>query len=99
MQVREFRPMTSGALVGFCTVELPSGMVVHDCTVFDKDGRRWVNPPGRPQLDKSKQVVVKDGRVQYSPALSFASKDRYSAFSDAVIAELDALGHFDREVA
>jgi hypothetical protein len=93
MQVREWRPMQKGSLLGFATVEMPSGMIVHDITVHESNGRRWANPPGKPQLDRDKHPIFKDGKLQYAKVIGFESDDRRHKWSDAIIAELSALGH------
>ena len=38
MVVSEWRPFPKGALLGFFSVELPSGMVLRDCSLMEKDG-------------------------------------------------------------
>ena len=98
MTVSDFKPIASGAMRGFCDVTMPSGMVLHRCSVFSKDGRAWVSPP-------SKQVIGRDGTVQrdangktrYEPVASFtdrATQDRWStAVVDALLAVIpEALG-------
>jgi hypothetical protein len=89
MQVREFRAMDRGALQGFATVVLPSGMIVHDISIFYKDARWWASPPGKPQIGRD-GCVAKDGagRTQYSQIISFTSRAIADAFSDIVIAAL-----------
>jgi hypothetical protein len=97
MTVQNFKPVSAGALIGFVDVILPSGMVLHHCSVFRKDGRSWASPP-------SKQVIGRDGTVQrtadgktrYEPTVSFidrATQERWSAGAiEALrIAQPDAL--------
>jgi hypothetical protein len=84
--VSEFKPIAAGALRGFCDVHLPSGMVLHRCGIFTKDGKAWASPP-------SKQVIGRDGTVQktadgktrYEPTVSFADRATQERWSAQVI--------------
>jgi hypothetical protein len=40
-----WRLRESGALRGFFSLVLPSGMIVHDCQLFEKGDRRWIGLP------------------------------------------------------
>jgi len=85
--------MNKGTLLGFATVEMPSGLVMYDVGVHRSGSNAWASPPGKPQLDRDKQPIVKDGKLQYAKVVGFTSKDRRDRWSDAIIAELQALGH------
>jgi hypothetical protein len=86
-----FQSIRAGALVGFADVHLPSGMVLHRCSIFARDDKAWASPP-------SKQVVGRDGCVQrtgdgkarYEPTVSFKDRWRQQTWSDAVIEALRA---------
>ena len=85
-KVADFKPIRAGALIGFCDVHLPSGMVLHRCSIFAKDDKAWAAPP-------AKQVVGKDGTVQkttagkarYEATVSFADRATQERWSNAVI--------------
>ena len=89
MTVENFKAISAGAMRGFCDVTLPSGMVLHRCSVFSKDGKAWVSPP-------SKQVIGRDGTVQkttegkvrYEPVVSFIDRTTGELWSAAVIEAL-----------
>jgi DNA-binding cell septation regulator SpoVG len=87
-EISNWKPIVKGALRGFFSVALPSGMVLHDCTAYEKDGKRWVNGP-------SKSFTAKDGKVTYKPLVDFADKATRDKFSASVLAALDA--HVPRE--
>ncbi len=91
IQIRDWRPMRKGALLGFAKVELPSGMILADCTVMLGDRGAWVSPPSKPMLDRG-GVAMKDsnGRVRYTPLVEFTSKEIRQRFSDAVVDGLRA---------
>jgi hypothetical protein len=84
----------SGALVGFVTVEMPSGMTLHECPVFERDGAPWCAPPSRARIAAG-GTVVKDaaGKVQYDRIVSFIDRERSDTWSVAVIKALQAAGH------
>jgi hypothetical protein len=95
--VANFKPTAAGALRGFVHVTLPSGMVLHRCSIFAKDGKAWASPP-------SKQVIGRDGTVQktadgktrYEPVVSFTDRATGERWSAAVVkairaADLEAL--------
>jgi len=60
MRASGWRPHLSGSLRGFFTLELPSGLIINDLTLHEKDGKRWVGLPGKPQIE--------DGRHRVDPA-------------------------------
>ncbi|NBB69095.1 MAG: hypothetical protein GVY33_02040 [Alphaproteobacteria bacterium] len=93
MNITEWRPINKGTLLGFATVEMPSGMVIHDVGINRNGDGTWASPPGKPQLDRDKQLIFKNGKLQYAKVVGFTSKDRRDRWSDAIIAELTALGH------
>ena len=87
--VSDFKPISAGAMKGFCDVHLPSGMTLHRCSIFAKDGKAWASPP-------SKQVIGRDGMVQktaegktrYEPTVSFADRATQDRWSSSVIEAL-----------
>jgi hypothetical protein len=87
--VSNFKPISAGSLRGFVDVTLPSGMVLHRCSVFAKGDRVWVGPP-------SKQVIARDGSVQktadgktrYEPTVSFVDRATQERWSAAVISAM-----------
>jgi hypothetical protein len=89
MTVEDFKPINAGAMRGFVDVHLPSGMVLHRCSIFAKDDKAWASPP-------SKQVIGRDGVVQktaegktrYEPTVSFADRATQERWSAAVIEAL-----------
>ena len=91
IQIRDWRPMRRGNLLGFAKVELPSGMVLVDCTVMQGDRGAWVSPPSKPMIDRD-GVAIKDGsgKVRYTPLVEFTSKEVRERFSNGVIDALRA---------
>ncbi len=85
-EILNFRAIEKGSLRGFFSVQLPSGMVLHDCTLHIKDGARWVGLP-------SKRFQKKDGTVAYEPLIQFTSRKIADRFRDLVVAALDREGY------
>ena len=52
-----FKRLERGSLLGFADLQMDSGLVLLGCTFHHSNGKRWVNPPGRPQLDADKKPV------------------------------------------
>jgi hypothetical protein len=87
--VTEFKPINAGAMRGFVDAHLPSGMILHRCSVFAKGDKVWAAPP-------SKQVIGRDGTVQrtadgkarYEATVSFTDRATQEKWSAAVIEAL-----------
>jgi DNA-binding cell septation regulator SpoVG len=86
----KFRPLEKGALRGFADLKLDSGLVLHDCMLIESGDRRWVNLPSKQMLDKDRQLVMKDGKVVYTPIVSIADKTRRELFSNTALNAIDA---------
>jgi len=88
-KVLEFTLVRKNALRGFAKLELPSGMILHDVALLETHGRFWATPPSKPSLNRG-GVHMRDaaGKGQYTPVISFNTKDRRDAFSAMVIAAL-----------
>jgi DNA-binding cell septation regulator SpoVG len=91
MQIRDWRPMRKGNLLGFAKVELPSGMILNDVTILAGDRGAWASPPSKPMIDRD-GLAIKDanGKLKYSPLVEFASKEVRDRFSATVIDALRA---------
>jgi N6-adenosine-specific RNA methylase IME4 len=87
--IEDFAPVIRTTLRGFCRVRTPSGMVLHDVAVHQKDGAAWVSPASKPMIDRD-GAVMRDaaGKIQYAPFVSFASREIRGRWSAAVIAAL-----------
>lgn len=82
LAVSNFKPFAKGSLVGFFDVELPSGLILRECSLYSKDGKRWINPPSR-------KFTGKDGETKYQRMVDFASGKAANQFRDAVVAAID----------
>jgi hypothetical protein len=98
-QLLSFTPHASGSLIGFCDVELPSGLRLLGCTVHVQatqqgSPRCWINPPAKPQIDKDGMAARSmDGkRIEYTAVIGFRDASVRRRWSDAILACLVEVG-------
>jgi hypothetical protein len=91
VRILDWTPRQSGALRGFLDAEFPSGLVFHECGVFELNGKWWASPASKPQVGRD-GVVLKEanGKAKYAPVVTFADKSRRDLWSNTVIAALRA---------
>ena len=98
--ISDWKPRHSGTLRGFCTVHLPSGLTLHELSVHTRDGSWWIMPPSKPMLSKDGTALRDaEGKIRYSPIVSFASRQARERFNTGVLNALH-LAHpeiFDAE--
>jgi hypothetical protein len=101
VRIAEWRPLHRNTLRGFAIVELPSGMIIRDVSVHEKNGKRWVAPPGKPMIDgNGRHLENSVGQKQYSPIISFRDKATSARFSEVVLDAIRQAGHqLDEEPA
>ena len=80
--VAGWKPLIKNTLRGFLSVNLPSGMVIHNVTVHEKGEARWVGLPAR-------EWTNDQGVKQYSNLIEFRDRATANKFRDAVLAALD----------
>jgi hypothetical protein len=88
--VEAFKPMRANTLFGFVTITIPEmHLRIADLTAHEKNGKRWVGLPGKPQIGRDGTVRRDErGKVAYSPLMEFTSRETRDAFSARVIAAL-----------
>jgi DNA-binding cell septation regulator SpoVG len=84
VKITNFKPYQRGSLSAFFSVMLPSGLVAHECKLFEKEGRRWIGLPSRP-------FTGKDGNTGYAPILEFVSRDTAERFRESVLRAIDGM--------
>ena len=84
--IEEFPSVTRNSLRGFARVRLPSGLILHDTAIHERDGKACASPASKPMLSRD-GTVVRDaaGKTQYVPIISFAPREIRDRFSSAVI--------------
>lgn len=88
--VESFTPMAKNSLIGFATVRAPSGLVFHDVGVHRKNDSARASLASKPMINRN-GFVMKDGegRVRYTPVVSFSDKMVRTRWSNAVVAALE----------
>jgi hypothetical protein len=86
MKISDAKTVVSGALRGFCTVTMPSGMVLHQVGIFAKDGQVWAGPPSKQRIGRDGVAMKNNGKAVYEPVVGFVDKVTQQRWSDAVIA-------------
>jgi len=58
IKVSNFKAFNKNTLRGFFDLELPFGMILRDCMLCEKDGKRWIGWPAKPyeKQDGSKSL-------------------------------------------
>jgi hypothetical protein len=89
----KWEPLASRSLFGRCTVSF-GGLIVHDIPVFrdPNTDALSVGTPSTPQLDATGHVRVREGKRQYTPILSFETKEARERWSRIVLAALADAG-------
>lgn len=88
--VEEFTPLRSNTLFGFVTISVPEmHLRICDITAHEKNGKRWVGLPAKPQVERSGSVRKNEhGKTLYVSLLEFTDRETRDAFSARVIASL-----------
>ena len=90
----EWRTLVKNSLQGFVVLTLsPSGLVLRDCALHERDGKRWISLPSRPQLD-SEGRHRKDpatGKALWLPVVEIKGKAERERFQAAALAAVDKL--------
>jgi hypothetical protein len=83
-KVREWRECKKGqSLQGFFTLELPSGLVLHDMTFHVReDGSRWVGLPAR-------SFTKSDGATGWFRLVDFTDRSAAARFQELAKAALE----------
>ena len=86
MKCVSFKRLERGSLLGFADLAMDSGIVLLGCTLHASNGKRWCNPPGRPQLDADRKLMLGDnGKLLYATIVEFVdAKTRYRWSDEAV---------------
>ena len=90
--IQNYRAFISNTLKGFADVRV-GPFTLHDVTIHEAGGRRWVGLPAKPQISRDGTVLrtPKTGRTAYSTVVSIDDPDARERFRQAVLDALDAL--------
>jgi hypothetical protein len=85
MRLIAFKPLMRSSLRGFCTVELPCGLVIEDVPVNLNHGKPWAALPSKPVLDRDGRHVESGGKKRYASLLDWNSRELGERWSQAVV--------------
>ena len=85
MLISEWKTFEKNTLRGFFTVTLPSGLVIHKCSLHEKNGSRWIGLP-------AEKYTKRDGTTSYIHIVEFSSRTAADNFRDQVIRALESQG-------
>jgi DNA-binding cell septation regulator SpoVG len=91
-RLKKWIPHRSGAMLGFCAVELASGMVINNLRLMTGKSGPWVAMPAQKQLDRDGQPRADvNGKPIYSQLIEFRDRATADRFSAMVISLLEAV--------
>jgi DNA-binding cell septation regulator SpoVG len=91
VEIKQFKSVLKGAVLGVVDVQLDSGMVLHGCMIFAKEDRVWANAPSERVMDRAGQPMTSlVGKPVYRDIVSFKDRKTQQRWSDGVIAALRA---------
>ena len=80
-----WKPFAKKTLKGYFNITLPNeGLIIHGCSVHEKDDSRWVGVPSR-------QYTTPTGETTWKPMVDFPSKEARYDFQAAALEALDKL--------
>ncbi len=80
--VRNWKPFHKNTLVGFFSATMPDGVIIHNLTLHEKNGSRWIGMPAREWTNDA-------GEKQFARLVEFTSREIADTFRDAVLEALD----------
>jgi hypothetical protein len=87
MLLLDVRPMTKGALRGFCRVQLPSGLVIQEVAVFVGRKRAWANLRAKAWIGQDNRHKTDiNGKPAHLPVREWGDRALADRFSERAIA-------------
>jgi hypothetical protein len=81
-----WRPHQKNTLQGFLDLELPSGLVLRECSYHARDGKAWIGLPSKPQIGRDgKHRADENGKLLYAAIIDFATKEARERFHAAAL--------------
>jgi len=90
----DWKPRLANTLQGFLTLTLsPPGIVLKECGLHERDGKRWIGLPARAHIDSEgrQRTDPVTGKKLYLPVVELAGKDERVRFQREALAAVDRL--------
>lgn len=85
--IANFKAITGKpSLRALFTIELPSGMAIHNCALLERNGARWIAMPAEKYTNHA------DGKTSFKPLVEFVSRQVADNFRRQVMQALEAAG-------
>jgi DNA-binding cell septation regulator SpoVG len=85
IRISNWKAFSQNTLRGFFSVTLPSGLIIHNCSLHEKNDSRWIGLPAQ-------SYRKKDGSVGYVRLIEFTSSELADNFRRQVLDALTAAG-------
>jgi DNA-binding cell septation regulator SpoVG len=86
-KLRKWTGHRSGTLLGFCSVELASGMVINDLRLLTGKNGPWVAMPSQKQLDRDGNPRLDaNGKPIFNQIVEFRDRATADKFNELVLA-------------
>jgi hypothetical protein len=85
MTILGWKKVDKNTLRGFFSVALPSGMIIHKCSLHEKKGQRWIGLP-------AEKYTKQGGTTAYATLVEFTSRQIADNFRKQVLLALEAEG-------
>jgi len=81
---RDWRAINRKTVIGSFTLELPSGLIIRDILLHEREGERWIQLP-------SKEWLAASGETRYSQLLEFRDDETKVSFRDLALTAVNKL--------
>lgn len=97
-EITEWRPLASNTMRGLFSVLLPSGLLLHGCSLHVGDRGPWVSLPSKVRVSHG-EVSTYLGKPVYDKVVEIPDRERRDAFQASVLAALAAHPEASRVLA
>jgi hypothetical protein len=82
ISVSDWKAYQKNTLLGFLPLTLPSRLLLHNCSLHQENGARWIGLPSR-------QYTKGDGSTSFMPLIDFTTKEARQRFQTAALEAVD----------
>jgi DNA-binding cell septation regulator SpoVG len=82
--VSNYKAFEKNTLRAFFTATLPDGLIIHNLSLHEKNGGRWIGMP-------SEKFTDREGKTGYKKLIEFSDRVALDAFRDACLDAIDGV--------